>query len=187
VIASGVIGKTHKSVLGFLYPIKITLPLYITWHTLSLNTTIHPTLHSMRIPIREERREVGDDVSLENIWEPWQFEDTNVDLTTFPSGELMLRGFVMGLIFFMGVRPFHTDVAPVSATYHVLGVLLASGGVRPKPPLSAFLWIQKQFSRPTLAHRCPRATLGGRIPPFPPFHSGRQYAESHLRMCDQFK
>ena len=132
-------------------------------------------------------REVGDDVSLENIWEPWQFEVTNVDLTTFPSGELMLRGFVMGLIFFMGVRPFHTDVAPVSATYHVLGVLLASGGVRPKPPLSAFLWIPKQFSLPTLAHRCPRATLGGRIPPFPPFHSGRQYAESHLRMCYQFK
>ena len=153
-----------------------------------LNSTIHPTLHSMRIPIRDATVRLGTMCPLRTYGSPGNLRSlTCVDLTTFPSGQLMLRGFVMGLIFFMGVRPFHTDVAPVSATYHVLGVLLASGGVRPKPPLSTFLWIPKQFSRPTLAHRCPRATLGGRIPPFPPFHSGRQYAESHLRMCDQFK
>lgn len=105
-IASVVIGKTHKSVLGFLYPIKITLPLYIKMaHFIP---KYHNTSHFAHYAYSNQGRdrEVGDDVSLENIWEPWQFEVTNVDLTTFPSGQLMLSGFVMGLIFFMGVRPF---------------------------------------------------------------------------------
>ena len=48
----------------------------------------HNTCHFAQYAYSNQGRdhEVGDDVSLENIWEPWQFEVTNVDLTTFPSG-----------------------------------------------------------------------------------------------------
>ncbi len=46
-----------------------------------------------------------------------------VDLTTLPSGKLIVRGFVAGQIFFIGV-PFitNTEVALVSATACVGGI-----------------------------------------------------------------
>ena len=46
----------------------------------------HNTSHFAQYAYSNQGRdhEVGDDVCLENIWEPWQFEVTNVDLTTFP-------------------------------------------------------------------------------------------------------
>jgi hypothetical protein len=45
-IPSFVIGRVHRSVLGSLYPLKITLPLYTTSHFSLSKTTLHPTLHS---------------------------------------------------------------------------------------------------------------------------------------------
>ncbi len=52
-IPSLVIGRVHKSVAGSLYPLKITLPLYITSHLSLLNITVHPTLQSGQIPIKD--------------------------------------------------------------------------------------------------------------------------------------
>ena len=46
-----------------------------------------------------------------------------VDFTIVPSGKLILRGFVVGHIFFMGVFFMtSTDVAPVSAPACVMGI-----------------------------------------------------------------
>ncbi len=45
------------------------------------------------------------------------------DLTIVPSGKLILRGFVVGRTFFIGVFFMtNTDVAPVSATACVMGI-----------------------------------------------------------------
>ncbi len=48
---------------------------------------------------------------------------TCVDLTTLPSGKIMVRGFVVGQIFLIGI-PFNTNtkVALVSATAYVGGI-----------------------------------------------------------------
>jgi hypothetical protein len=48
-ILLGVMGRTHKSVLGSLYPVKITLPPYITKHAVFVKITIQPALHSMQM------------------------------------------------------------------------------------------------------------------------------------------
>ncbi len=46
-----------------------------------------------------------------------------VDFIIVPSGKLILRGFVVGHIFFIGVFFMTiTDVAPVSATACVMGI-----------------------------------------------------------------
>ena len=46
-----------------------------------------------------------------------------VDFTIVPTGKLMLRGFVVGCIFYMGVFFMTiTNVAPVSATACVMGI-----------------------------------------------------------------
>jgi hypothetical protein len=39
------IGRVHRSVLGSLYPLKITLPLYTASHFSLSKITLHPTLH----------------------------------------------------------------------------------------------------------------------------------------------
>jgi hypothetical protein len=42
--------SVHRSVDGFLYPVKIIRPLYHTSHFLTSNHTPHPALHRGRIP-----------------------------------------------------------------------------------------------------------------------------------------
>jgi hypothetical protein len=49
---------------------------------------------------------------------------TCVDFTIIPSGKLILRGFVAGRTFFMGVSFMTiTDIVPVSATVCVMGIV----------------------------------------------------------------
>jgi hypothetical protein len=47
------IGRVHRSVLGSLYPVNITLSLYITLHSLLPKTTFHLALHSGQMPIND--------------------------------------------------------------------------------------------------------------------------------------
>jgi hypothetical protein len=47
------ISSIRRSVVGSLYPRKITLPLKITSHFLLSKTTLHPALHKGQIPIRD--------------------------------------------------------------------------------------------------------------------------------------
>ncbi len=47
------IGSIHKLVAGSLNPHKITCLLYITSHFDLVNSTEHPALHSMRMPVND--------------------------------------------------------------------------------------------------------------------------------------
>ena len=55
---------------------------------------------------------------------------TCVDFTIVLSGKLMLRGFIAGRIFFLGVSFITiTDVAPISATMWVMGIISFLGWI----------------------------------------------------------
>jgi hypothetical protein len=66
-----------------------------------------------------------------------------VELTTLPSGKLILRGFVVGQIFLIGV-PFNTNtkVAPVSATTCVGGIASFVGCVQGAHTLICFVMLE---------------------------------------------
>jgi hypothetical protein len=112
------IGRVHRSVLGSLYPRKITLPLYTTSHLTSSNTTLHPTLYRGRIPISEAVFRSGMMCPVSVTDNPGiLMSHTCVDLTFLPSGRLTVRGFVATRLFATSTPSItKMDVAPVSAT-----------------------------------------------------------------------
>ena len=52
-------GIVHKSVVGSFNPFSIILPLYIISQCSLLNVTVHPALHSTRIPINDAIDRLG--------------------------------------------------------------------------------------------------------------------------------
>ncbi len=94
------IGRVHRSILGSLYPLKITLSLYTTSHFSLSKTTLHPTLHRGQIPMSKAvlRSRMMCPVSVTG--NPGIFmSHACVDLTFLPSGRLTVRGFVATCLF----------------------------------------------------------------------------------------
>jgi hypothetical protein len=117
-IPSFVIGRVHRSVLGSLYSLKKTLPLYMTSYLTSSNTTLHPTLHRGQIPISKVVFRSGMMCPVSVTGNPGiLMSHAFVDLTFLPSGRLTVRGFV-AMHLFAASTPSITkmDAAPVSAT-----------------------------------------------------------------------
>jgi hypothetical protein len=116
-IPSFVISRVHRSVLGSLYPLKITLPLYMTSHFSLSKTTLHPTLHRGQIPMSKAvlRSRMMCPVSV--MGNPGiLMSHACVDLTFLPSGRLMVRGFVANRLFATSTLSItKMEVAPISA------------------------------------------------------------------------
>ncbi len=117
-IPSFVIGRVHRSVLGSLYPLKITLPLYTTSHFSLSKTTLHPTLHRGQIQMSEAVLRSGMMCPVSVTGNPGIFmSHTCVDLTFLPSGRLTVSGFVPNCLFATPTPSItKMEVAPVSAT-----------------------------------------------------------------------
>ncbi len=117
-IPSIVMGRVHRSVLGSLYPHKITRPLYTTSHLTSSKTTLHPTLHRGRIPMSEVVFSAGMMCPVSVVGNPGiVMSHMCVDFTFLPSGRFTVRGFDATRLFTTST-PSITKmyVAPVSAT-----------------------------------------------------------------------
>jgi hypothetical protein len=116
-IPSFVIGRVHRSILGSLYPLKITLPTYTTSHFSLSKTTLHPTLHRGQIPMSKAvlRSRMMCPVSVTG--NPGIFMlHACVDLTFLPSRRLTVRGFVANRLFATSTPSIaKMEVAPVSA------------------------------------------------------------------------
>jgi hypothetical protein len=90
----------------------------------SVNNTVHPSLHNTLIPTRDATVSLGTMCPSNTCGNPGiSRSHICVDFTTVPSGKLMLSGFFVGRTFCIGV-PFMTIilVAPVSATACVMGI-----------------------------------------------------------------
>ncbi len=117
-IPSIVMGRVHRSVLGSLYPCKITRPFYTTSHLTSLKTTLHPTLHRGWIPMSKAVFSAGMMCPVSVPGNPGiVMLHTCINFTFLPSGRFTVRGFV-AMHLFTTSTPSITkmDVAPVSAT-----------------------------------------------------------------------
>jgi hypothetical protein len=93
---------------------------------------VHPILHNIQIPISNATVRSGTMCPSNTYGNPGiSRSHTCVDFTIVPSGKLILRGFVAGCTFFIGVS-FMTiiDIAPVSGTACVMGIVGLLGGLR---------------------------------------------------------
>ncbi len=85
---------------------------------------MHPSLHNIRIPTSDAT------VSSGTMWPSNTCGNPGISrlhicvgFTNLPSGKLIMSGFVVGRIFFMGVFFMTiTNIAPVSATPCVMGI-----------------------------------------------------------------
>ena len=111
------IGNVHKSVEGSLNPRKITLPLYITSHFLSSNSTLHPALQRGRMPMRDATVNDGTIWPNKVVGKPgMEMSHICDDLTFFPSGKFIVSGVVaIRLLTTSTPSMIKMDVAPVSA------------------------------------------------------------------------
>jgi hypothetical protein len=110
-------GRVHKPVVGSLYPLKIIFFLYITSHFSLAKTTLHPALHSIRMPMRDAIVMPGTMCSVSTVGRPGiHMSQMCVDVTLLPSGRLIVIGLFVLRRFLTGV-PFiiNIEVAPVSA------------------------------------------------------------------------
>lgn len=110
------IGNVHRSVLGFLYPLAITIPLYITSQCDLLNVTVHPALHNTLIPINEATVRLGTMWPVSTVGRPGiVMSHSCVDFTFVPSGRLMVSGCCATLLLSTGALSMtNIAVAPVS-------------------------------------------------------------------------
>ncbi len=116
-IPSIVMGRVHRSVLGSLYPPKITHPLYMSSHLTSSKTTLHPTLHRGRIPMSKAVFSAGMMCPVSVVGYPGiVMLHTCVNFTFLPSGRFTVRGFDATRLFTTSTPSItKMDVAPVSA------------------------------------------------------------------------
>ena len=118
-------GNTHRSVLGSFVPRKIIFPLYLTYHAVSVNITLHPTLHKIQMPMSEATLRAGTMCPSSTCGNPGiSTSHMCVERTVFPSAFFMVSGFVALRTFCMGVSAItNTVVAPVSAIPCELGII----------------------------------------------------------------
>ncbi len=89
-----VIGSIHRLVVGSLNPRKITFLLNITSHLLLSKTTVHPALHKVQIPMRDVIAKDGTMCPVSTVRSPGMLmSQMCVDITLFPSGKFIVRGF----------------------------------------------------------------------------------------------
>ena len=83
---------------------------------------MHPSLNNILIPTSDSTVSLGTMCPSNTCGNPGiSRSHICVDFTIVPSGKLILRGFVVGRTFFIGVLFMtNTDVAPVSATACVM-------------------------------------------------------------------
>jgi hypothetical protein len=126
-IPSFVIGRVHRSVLGSLYPLNITLPLYMTSHFSLSKMTLQPTLHSGQIPISKAIFRSRMMCPMSVMGNPGIcMLHTCVDLIFLPSGRLTVRGFVANCLFSTSTPSItKMDVAPISATARFVAMVIA--------------------------------------------------------------
>ena len=110
-------GSVHRSVAGSWNPVNITLLLYITSHFLFVKSTLHPCLHSTRMPISEAIVRCGTMCPVRIAGNPGMMTSHScVEVILRPSGRLILIGFVvMRLFWTLSVSMTKMDVPPVSA------------------------------------------------------------------------
>ncbi len=90
-------GSIHRSVDGFLYPVKIIRLSYHTSHFLSSNHTPHPALHRGRIPNSKAIARLGTICSVRDCGSPGTtMLHVWVENTFLLSGRLTVMGFVVG-------------------------------------------------------------------------------------------
>jgi hypothetical protein len=111
------IGKVHRSVLGSLYPVNIILSLNITLHLSLAKTTLHPVLHSRRIPINDAVVKDGTICPVKTVGKPGIcMLHTCVNMTLFLLGKLIVSGRVAMHLFSTSTPSMmKIDVAPVLA------------------------------------------------------------------------
>jgi len=111
------IGNVHKSVDGSLCPRKITLLSNTTSHFLSSKITLHPALHSGRIPMSDATVSDGTICPVKMVGKPGiVMSHMCDDFTCFPSGRLIVRGDVATRLLTTSMPSImNMDVAPVSA------------------------------------------------------------------------
>jgi hypothetical protein len=111
------IGSVHKLVAGSLTPRKIIFPLYITSHLDLVNTTVHPALHSTRMPINDAIVNLGTMCPVKIVGRPGiVMSHMCVDFTLLPSGKLIVNGCDEGHKLLTGVPTMiNMEVALVSA------------------------------------------------------------------------
>ena len=112
---SGLMGIVHRSVAGSLCPCNITLSLYIISQRSLQNVTLHPALHSTRIPISDAIERLGTMCPVSLTGSPGIVTSQQCDDLIFePSGRLMVSGFVAIRLFSTGVPSMiKIAVAPV--------------------------------------------------------------------------
>ena len=123
---AGVNRRVHRSVDGSLYPRKITILLYLTTHFSLSKVTVHPALHSTRIPNKDAILIPGTICPINTVGRPGiVMSHVCVDITFLPSGRLIVIGFNVGRIFSMGVPAMtKIDVAPVSAIVCDISIIM---------------------------------------------------------------
>ncbi len=126
-IPSFVIGRVHRSVLGSLYPLKITLPLYTTSHFSLSKVTLQPTLHRGQMQISKAIFRSGMMCPVRVIGNPGIFmSHTCVNLTFLPSGRLTVKDFVANRLFSTSTPSItKMGIAPVSATARFVATVIA--------------------------------------------------------------
>ncbi len=107
----------HRSVDGFLYPVKIIRPLYHTSHFLSSNHMPHPALHRGRIPNSKAIPRLGMICLVRGCSSPGTTTlHVWVEHTFLPSGRLIVIGFVVDRLLRAGASSLmKIKDAPVSA------------------------------------------------------------------------
>jgi hypothetical protein len=116
---TGLNGSVHRSVDGFLYPVKIICPSYHTSHFLSLNHMPHPALHRGRIPNSKAITRLGMICPVRGCGSPrttalhmW------VEHTFLPFGRLTVMRFVVGRLLRAGASSLmKIEDAPVSKSH----------------------------------------------------------------------
>jgi hypothetical protein len=111
------IGSIYRSVVGSLYPRKITLSLKITSHFLLSKTTLHPALHKGQMPIRDVIVKDGTMGPVSTVGRLGMLmPQMCIDITFFPLGKLIMRGLTATRLFAtLTPSMMKMDVAPVSA------------------------------------------------------------------------
>ena len=100
-----------------MFPLAITLPLYITSQCDALNVTVHPASHNTLIPISDATVRLGTMWPVSTVGRPGiVMSHSCVDFTFVPSGRLMVSGCCATRLLFTGALSMtKIAVAPVSA------------------------------------------------------------------------
>jgi hypothetical protein len=158
------IGSIHRLVAGSLNPRIITCLLYITSHFGLVNSTEHPALHSISMPINDAIVNLGTICLVKIVGRPGiVMSHMCVDFTLLPSGKLIVNGCGNGRTLLAGVPSMiNMEVALVSviAWFILIAIVLR------------YCWLGEPNICCAVAAKDGRCVVG-HILSMPPFGSAR--------------